>query len=140
MPDVETTEAKRKRLLAEKEKRDDAEIEAAKLREIQELELDEKYSRELGPRGVAFDILKTSKGPIAVRLGEAVLYKRFRAKYVGEKEPTLEDIQAFVQPCVLYPERDIFLDLIDKHAMLGSAIANLLADLYVAKEKDTRGK
>jgi hypothetical protein len=138
--ETETLDDKRKRLIEARAKLEEALLEKAKAREVEALELELSLSTKLGPRGEAWDMLATSEGPIAVKLGEAVLYKKLRACYKGTNEPTLEDLESFVLPSLVSPSRDRFLEIVDKRPAVYLALSSLLADLYVAKERDTRGK
>lgn len=111
-------------------------------RELAILELENRLEDEgKGPRGVNFEIVDGgSEGPIAVRLGEMVLYKRFTSTMKGDKEPTHEDLAAYVTPCVIHPERGKFLAAIDRRPVLLMRCANALTTLFGAKDEDARGK
>jgi hypothetical protein len=76
------------------------------------LELDDKYSTELGPRGRAFEIVNEDnsggEGPIVVKMAEATAHKQ----YMASPTPTpLEDQFKYVRPSVLYPDGTVFADL-----------------------------
>ncbi len=120
--------------------REDARAKEAEARELLSLQLEERYEAELGPRGSMFEIVATLEGPIVVRLGEAVLFKKFKAAYAGDKEPTLEDQHSYVYPCVVYPDKAKFLEIIERRPALLGVCANAAATLHLAKEVDARGK
>jgi len=124
----------------EKEKREEQRRAEAKERRRQALLLEERYEAELGARGQDFEIVETIAGPIVIRRGESVLFKKFMAAYNGGKDPSIEDLHAYVTPCVEHPEREEFLKIVAKHPGIYRACANALADLHVGKERDTKGK
>lgn len=106
-----------------------------------ELELEDKFEEELGPRGQEFEIVNVvGYGPIVIRRGEMVLYKRFQATMAGGKDPSPEDIHAFVWPCIAYPEKSDFNAIVDKRPHIGMRMANALLALMGAKESSDRGK
>jgi hypothetical protein len=124
--------------LADKAKRDQGRIQEANARELEALELEERFEQELGPIHKAFDIVRTIEGPIVLKLGEAVLFKTFKSKF--KPEPSLEDMHQFVHPCVAHPAKDKFLDWTGRYAALLVTCANTLTTLYQGGEIDTQGK
>jgi hypothetical protein len=135
--DVDALLAKK---LSDKAKRDQAREQEVKARKLEALELEEKYEAELGPIKKCFDIVETIEGPIVLRLGEAVLFKTFKSKFHGDKEPSLEDMHAFVYPCVVHPSADKFLERAGRFPALLVACAGALTALFTGTELDTRGK
>ncbi len=121
--------------LKAKEERDADAEEKALERQVEWLELEGKLVKELGPVGHSFDMLNTSVGPIAFRLGEAVLHKQFR-----NSKQTEVDIHNFVTPCIVHPARDRFLEIVGERPGVAVIIANKLADLYAGKAEDDAGK
>jgi hypothetical protein len=133
------------RLKAAKDKQRVRAVEREAVNEAQELamiELENRLEDEgKGPRGIHFELVDGgADGPIAVRLGEMILYKRFTATMKGDKEPSHEDLVAYVTPCVLHPDRQAFLALVDKKPVLAMRCANALTTLFGAKDEDARGK
>lgn len=120
---------------AAKEKRDAEAKAAADARELEVLELEEKLESMYGPRGQAFEIVETIDGPIAVKLGEAVLHTRFQASKVSDT-----DINDYVFPCVVHPPRETYLALVAKRPGLGLRCASALATLFGAKDARDAGK
>lgn len=110
----------------------------AEAREVQALTLEEKYEQELGPLGVAFAIVRTLQGPVVVKRGPAVLFKRLRDAPKGA--PSLDDIEAFVKANVVYPEPAAFNALVEAHAGILVACSDELIALYRAQTLDTQGK
>lgn len=128
-------------LLERKETRERAREKQAAAFARKELELADQYEDELGPRGQEFEIVNTtSDGPIVIRRGEMVLYKRFQAAMAGGKDPSPEDVHSFVWPCVAYPEKSAFNAIVDKRPHIGMRLANALLTLMGAKEVSDRGK
>jgi len=110
----------------------------AQAREVQALTLEERFEKELGPMGVAFAIVRTLQGPVVVKRGPAVLFKRLRD--VPKGMPSLDDIEAFVKPNVVFPEAAVFNALIEDHAGILVACSDELVSLYRAQALDTQGK
>lgn len=130
-------------LTLEKERRDRArtDAKATRVRQISELEL--RFEDELGgPRGVAFAIVNVPESAIVVKLGPAVLFKRWngakREKDTGL--PSLEVTSQFVTPCVCFPDRAEFEAIVDKRHAVIVACANMLAALYQGDEEAASGK
>lgn len=119
----------------EKAKREATAHSAAEARELATLELESKLSAELGERGVHFEIVETVEGPVAVKLGEAVLHQRFQNSKVTET-----DIHDYVFPCVVYPTQPAYLELVGRRPVIAVRCANALAGLFGAKAADAEGK
>lgn len=118
-----------------RETRDKADEQRALERECEWLELEERLVKEHGPRGHAFDMINTTEGAIAFRLGEAVLLKRFRDSKQGEVE-----LHDFITPCIVHPAKEAYLEILGRRPGLAIVIANKLCDLYAAKAEDDAGK
>ena len=114
-------------LRAAKAARDSQKKAEADARELACLELEEKFTKELGPRGTQFEIIDTPEGPIVVRLGEAVLFKRMRDK---PGEANSEDLQNFVSPCVVHPDKAAFSAMIEKRFGVLMRCSAALITLY----------
>lgn len=136
----ETVEEARARLLADKAKRDDSEVQAAKRRELEALELEARFCKELGPLGLEFDLLRTRVGTIVVKRPEEVLFKKIRDSFEGSKLPSQESLAEFVLPCVQFPERATFLAWVGKFPGIYVSCGTLLAALCNAEELEIRGK
>lgn len=133
----------RARLAAAKEKKAARSLEQERLHEAQELAILElENSLEdggKGPRGVNFEIVDGGdSGPIALRLGEMILYKRFTSTMKGDKEPSHEDLFNYVSPCVIHPDRQAFAKLVERKPVLLMRCANALTTLFGAKDEDAR--
>ncbi len=120
---------------AAKDAREKSKAEAAQARELESLELEEKYDKELGPRGAFFEIVDTIEGPIVLKLGEAVLHTRF-----SESKVTAADIHEYVYPCVVHPTKEKYLEIVGRRPALALRCANALATLYGAKANADAGK
>lgn len=109
----------------------------AKALELEEktLELELKYESELGPRGVFFEVVDTIEGPVVIKLGEAILHKRF-----SESKVTPTDVHDYVTPCVVHPSREEYLQLVDRRPAIEMRCATALAALYGAKRQADEGK
>jgi hypothetical protein len=140
--EADTIEARMARAREAQSKRQDAAARARQLEELAILELENRLEEEgKGPRGVNFEIVDGgSEGPIAVRLGDLVVFKRFQATMKGDKEPSHEDHYNFVAPSLLYPEKDKFNAIVGRRAVLLLRCSNALATLYGARDDEARGK
>lgn len=141
MSETKTTEA----LLAEARARKAGRAaEADKIREARELAillLEEQLEPVHGKLGEGFAIVDGgAEGPIAVKLGEAVLYKAFhasidKAKAKGQGDGiTPEVCHVFVAPCVVHPTREEFNAIVLRRQGLVFACANALEGLYGKNE------
>lgn len=128
------------RLLAARKAKEDREAARARKAEEEELleaDLEERFERELnGERGRAFFILATTEGPVVVKRGESVIYKRFEAA----KDPNEKALLDLVTPCVVYPDKERFTEILGILKGLPLRLANPLLDLYRGKEVDEAGK
>jgi hypothetical protein len=120
---------------ASKDAREKMKAEETASRELEVLELEERFEKELGPRGSFFEVVETVDGPIVLKLGEAVLHTRF-----AESKVTPNDIHDYVFPCVAYPTKEKFLEIVGRRPGLALRCANALATLYGAKANAEAGK
>jgi hypothetical protein len=120
-----------------KEERDAARAAKREEAELAVLELEAKYEKELGPRGVDFEIVDTVEGPIVVKLGEAVLHTRFQSK--GDKY-TDADVFDYVDPCVVHPSKEKFREMIGRKPVFAVRCASALATLFGAKSDEDNSK
>jgi hypothetical protein len=118
-----------------KEAKDVAAREAAAARELEVLELETRLEKELGPRGAYFEIVETLEGPIAVKLGEAVLHTRFQASKIQDA-----DVHEYVFPSVVHPTKEKYLEIVGRRPGVALRCANALATLYGAKANADAGK
>jgi len=128
----------KERLAAARKAREDrakAEADAAVARELEVLELEDKLVKELGPRGVEFEIVETVEGPIAVKRGEAVLHQRFQTSKVDEAA-----IDEYVRPCVVSPAKEKYLEIVNRRPGIAVRCASALASLYGVKSERDTGK
>lgn len=119
------------RLVAAREAKAKREADAkavAETRELTVLDLEARLEKELGPRGEQFEIVDTVEGPIAVKLGEAILYTRFSGSKVTES-----DVHDFVFPCLVHPDPAKYLELVGRRPHLAVRCASALAALFGAK-------
>jgi hypothetical protein len=121
-------------------KREQEREQQVKARQLEALELEERYESELGPIKKYFDILETSDGPIVLKLGESVLFKTFKAKLASKPDASLEDMHAFVFPCVVHPSKDRFLEITGRFPGLLVICMSALLALYQGGELSTQGK
>jgi hypothetical protein len=117
---------------AEREARAEA-VKAAHERLL--LELDDRFSTDLGPREVAWDWINEENtaevGPICLKLAEPVTFKAFQSKTGA----TYEDAMAFVTPNVVYPTKDTWTAVaVQRQALVFRAAGALMSLAGVHKE------
>jgi len=120
---------------AAKEAKEKAALEAANIRELETLDLEEKLEATHGPRGVSFELVETVEGPIAVRLGEAILHTRFQASKMTDA-----DIHEYVYPCIVHPSKEKYAEYVSRRPAIGLRCASALATLFGAKARVVEGE
>ena len=74
-------------------------------RELEVLEARVAWAAKLGREGIEFGVLDAgAEGPIVYKLAAMVVYKAFHSR-IGEGKLTLESQEAFILPCIAFPER-----------------------------------
>ena len=121
---------------AAKEAKEASAREAAEARELESLELEAKLEKELGPRGVSFEMIDTVEGPVAVKLGEAVLHTRFQSS----KDINDAAIHDYVFPNVAHPSKEKYLEIVARRPGIALRCAGALATLYGVKASNDAGK
>lgn len=132
--------AKRTELLAAKAEREAVAAVAVERHQDAILELEERFSRELGARGNAYEIVNEDNdcgvGPIVVKRAEDLAMKQWEAK----EGDTPEDRFLLVRPCVVYPEAGEFVRIAtDRSKLVLRCCAAILA-LAGAKRAGRQGK
>lgn len=123
------------RLREQKAVREQADKDARDLRELEILELEERFVRELGARGAMFEVVDSVEGPVVVSLGEAVLFKRF-----SESKMEMEDAAQFVTPCIVFPSREKFTEIVGRRPVVLTRCATALGTLFGLKREADAGK
>ena len=128
-------------LRAEDDEKSKKQREADKHRELAVRKLRKRFETELGEENVEFAIIETSAEPVVVKLGGAAQYKRYQsAKREKNDMPSLETMHAFLQPSVVYPDRERFEEMVDKNAgLIAVGVARLIA-LYQGDRDAASGK
>lgn len=111
-------------------------------RRKEELRLKLKFSKELGPQGSAFDIIRTPDGPIVIALGDSLFYRKLAALKRDEKTDTFNDadLHAIIAPNVKHPDAATFAQLADKRGGLRAACLFAFKALHEAQEEERQGK
>jgi len=139
MATPEETAEKLARYRAEKAKREARAAEEADAAELARFELVERLEKELGGlEGRAFavvDVTDLGEGLIALKLGDAVLYKAF-----SESKVTVMDVAAFVSPCVVHPSLDEYKGIAMRRPAIAIRCATALSALYGVKLGDDQKK
>lgn len=127
---VETVEEKRARLMASANERAAARVEAKKARDLELLELREKFETEVGPEGEKFVIYEGGVGDgfIVLKLGLGVLATQY-----ADSKQTMADRFDFVAPCVAHPSKEAFQSINSARPLVLLDLVNLLSGLYGVK-------
>lgn len=126
-------QARAERELAHKAKTD--------LLELEELRLEDKLARELGLRGIDFEICVSNAGElVAMRRdlptgGSATIFKRWQAALT-----TPETAEQYVTPFLVHTTLDSFASLLEREPHMVLRCANALQGLHGAGEAVKRGK
>ena len=132
--------AKLARLREAKAARDQA-VEAQKqAREIELLELEERFERELGQKGRAWGIVEVPESPIVLKTPELVTFKRYQAANEGDKTAGVEEQAMYVAPSVVFPDRAVFAQITAARPGVLVRCAGVLNSLALGREEDARGK
>jgi len=132
-------------LRKQRQKRDDAREAKRRENEIQELELEAKYEKELGPRGVAWnliDLTNLDEGFVVVKAGDTKEHKQFTAAVGRAKDKPIPDeaFVAYVVPALVYPPREAFLAIASKRHEVWARAANAIGDLQGFVQRENSGK
>jgi len=109
-------------------------------RELVEAELVEKYSNEIGERGVYWQIFSTPEGFVVCKLGDWAHYKRYILSKSVNNMPTPEEAQTFATACLVYPDVEAFRKLSDRFGGFCYQICIELVRMYEARNKGDEGK
>jgi hypothetical protein len=136
----ETMAARRERLLRARAEREEAARSEREAHELVVLELEDRFSSELGKRGSAFELVNEEnscgEGPIVVKAGDTVAHKAWMAKAGA----TIEDQFAYAVPWVIYPERELASALFLRRPQLLSRVVIALNQLYGQSHSVLLGK
>lgn len=132
--------ARRLELEAAREKR---EAEAAKRRELEDEERgvrDEeaiaKAWEEHGEPGVNVEVVRTRFGAIIVKRAPGPLFNRF----IDTNKGKTEDAKKLVYPCLVYPTKDRFDEIIETVPLALSDAANAISRLAGLRAEEVQGK
>jgi len=133
-------------LRAEKAARDEAREAKRLAYEIEELELEARFEAELGPKGIAWNILDLTnlgEGFVVVRPGETKAHKRFTGAISrvkdGQSIPD-ETFVAYVLPALAHPMEKEFLAIANRRHEVWPRTANAIGDLQGFVQRDNAGK
>lgn len=119
-------------------KKAEAEAQRALERKVEEYDVAEKFEK-LGERGVKFEVISTDVGVFAVRCPDFTTAKKFSS--IAPDKRTDEDLLAFVDPCVIYPENKmLYRAVTQEHAGVAGRLAIAMLAMYEGKAKERVGK
>jgi hypothetical protein len=122
-------------LRAAKAKRDAEAGDVLEALEIKTLELEAKMAADHGIRGVKWDIVETSDGPVGLLMGESVLWKQLQESKVEH-----DDAFAFVVAQVCYPPVEVAKELLVRRRGLVDMCLLALTALHRGSVAALRGK
>jgi len=131
----EDIKAKLAEALARREQREATAALDIQARQLNALEVEERYSETLGPRGRDWDLVSTIEGVVVLKVGPAVLFKRLR-----DGKASLDDLQAFVAGCLISPDAATFASWVERRAGILVRCSDALVQLYLGAEDAERGK
>lgn len=136
---TETLEEKRARLLTKQQERDKKREQARLEREVERLELVEKFEEELkGAEGQEFAIYDSGElgeGFFVVKRGASVAFTRY-----ADSKMNPSDRYDFVAPHVVHPTIEKFKEALERRPAIGIELANRLGVLYGMKLRIDEGK
>lgn len=123
-------------LLAAREVREKAAAERAEAHELAVLELEDRFSTELGTRGVDFEIVEEGlETPIVVKRALGVVYTKWRS------DPnTVQSTTEFIEASLVYPTREEFHAIAKDFPPIRERCENAIAALFKAKFRGDAGK
>lgn len=126
---------------------DAADRDRAELAELEQLEQEKRVrdlvaelEPKLGKRSVHFEVIDTLAGPVAVKLGEGIVYMKFLDALNSDGGLHLADMQDFILPNLAAPSRDEYVKMCTTHAGLPLQVWPELSKLYRAQKDRQAGK
>jgi hypothetical protein len=115
---------------------------ASKIRELLVLDLEAKYDAELGPAGVAFEIIefKQLDKVCAVKRSAPVVVKRFDLAAKKKTGQTDEDALEYVIPNLLHPSKEEFRSWLGQHPSIVWECAGALRRMEGLRAQEVAGK
>lgn len=83
---------------------------------------------KLAESGIELHLLSSGEHHIVVKQPDRATYKRFRSM-VADQAKRADAPEALVRDCVVYPDRDGFNALLERHPALGDVFAAKLLDI-----------
>lgn len=136
-PKMNGTDDRRSLLLANKAKREDEKRARDAARDLEELELEERFSLELGNRGEDFEIVSTIEGFVVVKLGASVLHKRLEAR---GKDLNETDVHDFIVPQLAHPDQKAYVAMVNRRRGIADMCLGAALKLHEVRFGKTEGK
>lgn len=134
----ESLEARRARLLEQKEQREAVRRARLAAREVERLELAERYEAELGPEGSEFAVFDSGHVDdplVVVKRPALVQWSKFE-----QSKQTPIDRYDFVAPSIVHPTKDEWNALREKRPGVELGASNLMAHMMGLKTEADAGK
>lgn len=119
-----------------------AEADKAEAANLDELRLTVRFTKELGPQGSEWAMLRTPDGPIVVARGDVLFYRKLVALKPDQETSNFKDadLHAVIAPQVKYPEPARFAELAEKRGGVRAMCVFLFKQLHEAYEEVKQGK
>lgn len=127
---------KKAELLARRAKREEEARAAKEARELEALELEDKFAIEGRTLGLDFLVVSTSVGNFVVMNPDFVVGKQFSDKTAR----SIEDASRFVTSCIAFPDRAAVGALFQAHGGLVWTLSAAALRLFHAQEEEEQGK
>jgi hypothetical protein len=111
--------------------------------ELRELELDAKYSAEIGRRGVDWAMVSEAKANVLVivKLGSDLAFRAYiDAVTTTEGGVDAADLFAFVAPCVVHPGQQEYAEIVRARGFIANRCADAVSSLHLVRQKKVEGK
>lgn len=134
-----TSDEKRARVVAAKRQKETLEEERKLDAEFARLELEERFTRELGgPEGQQFaiyDATRVGEGLFVVKLGPSILWRTY-----WDSQMTEVDRSDLVSACIVHPSKEDYLAARSRRLGIDAELTKLLAELNGVQITKTQGK
>lgn len=141
--ETETSAEKIARLRREKMEREAAFATDREAFELRELELDARFSAELGRRGTDWVMVSDDRfnAVVVLKRGADLAFRAFcDAATTADGAPAAADLFAFAAPCVVYPSQEEFAELVRARGFISNRCADAVLSLHALRQKKMEGK
>lgn len=95
-----------------------------------------KAEEEHGALGEGIAVIDTPRGAIVIKRPHHLVFRKFSAK----EKPKIDEIEAFVRSCLVYPAKDTFESIAEEFSGTYGACVNAITVLMTNTSKERSGK